>query len=720
VAHLGLLQLDRRISFNRDTIQSPNLSTEFDKEDLVSLGKLVHDGYTRDEQSRAKWFKRMEAAMDLAMQVSKDKSFPWPGCSNVIFPLVTIAALQFSSRTYSNIIQGTDIVRYRTAGDDPSGELTKRAIRLGRHMSWQILEEDKAWEEQHDRLFIQLGIVGTTFVKTYQSAQRRCVVGELVSARDLVMDYWAASVDACARKTQIFTLYRNEVYERAMRDTFDPKVLEAEWFEKPPLLPTSHPSRQQQQNRQGLMPPPQGTDEDAPITFLEQHRYLDLDHDGYAEPYIVTIEESTQEVVRIVARVEQEEAVERNSSKKVVCIRPQEYYTKYSFIPAPDGGMYDIGFGILLGPLNESVNTGINQLLDSGTMQNSLGGFLGRGAKIRGGVYTMAPWEWKRVDSTGDDLRKNMVPYPERQPSVVTFQLLSLLINYTDRLAGTVDVMMGENPGQNTPAYNFKGMIEQGMQVYSTIFKRVWRSLKNEFEKRHQLNGIYLPDRVRFGGPGEFIMAEDYKTNFEDVAPAADPSVVSDAQRMQKAVTVKEAAMTTPGYNIEEVERNFLRAMRIEGVDVLYPGPDKAPPLPNPAAAAEEMKMKAKQMDLEYRKQEWTAKLMEQRRLNTAQIIKLRAEVMKIMQEVRGAEAEQKVRVLEMMIEAREKEDEMLNERISSLMGAGGTASGEANGSTGPGASESGGMGELADTPDDSEVPEAPAPVEGESEGAVG
>lgn len=711
--NLDLLQLDRRIAFTSDVIKAPNLTTEFEIEDLVALGKLVHSGYLRDEQSRSKWFKRMEAAMDLAMQVSQAKSWPWPNCSNVVFPLVTIAALQFSSRTYGNLIQGSDIVRYATYGEDRSGELLAKARRLSRHMSWQVLQQDKGWEEQHDKLFIQLAIVGTAFVKDYWSNQRRCVIGELVSARDLVMDYGATSVDSCSRKTQIISLYRNEVYERAMREIFDKSVLEAPWFERPPAPPIVTPT-QQKENRQGTVAVPPDTDEDGKIFFYEQHRSLDLDHDGYAEPYIVTIEASTQQVVRIVARVERPEAVEKNRSDRIICIVPQEYYTKYSFIPSPDAGIYDIGFGILLGGLNESVNSGVNQLLDAGTMQNSLGGFLGRGAKIRGGVYTMAPWEWKRVDSTGDDLRKNMVPYPDRQPSMVTFQLISLLIQYVDRLAGTVDVMVGENPGQNTPAYNFKGMIEQGMQVYTTAFKRIWRSMKDEFEKRHQLNAAYLPARVPFGNANEFVQAEDYKTNFEDVAPAADPNVSSEAQRMQKAMTLKQAAMTTPGYNIEEVEKNFLNAMQVEGVDKIYPGPDKAPPLPNPAAQVEEMKMKAKQMDLDYKKQEWTAKLMEQRRINTAQILKLRAEVMQIMQDVKTAETEQKVRVLEMMIEARQKEDEMLNERIATLMG-GGSESGQSGGP-----SDTGGVGTVAESSPNEEVQEPVEPVEGGSEGAMG
>lgn len=67
---------------------------------------------------------------------------------------------------------------------------------------------------------------------------------------------------------------------------------------------------------------------------------------------------------------------------KVVRIKPVEYYTKYSFIPSPDGGFYDLGFGALLGPVNDSVNTLINQLIDAGSLQNGSMGFIGKGARL--------------------------------------------------------------------------------------------------------------------------------------------------------------------------------------------------------------------------------------------------------------------------------------------------------------------------------------------------
>ncbi len=215
-------------------------------------------------------------------------------------------------------------------------------------------------------------------------------------------------------------------------------------------MPLSDKSTLDADRRTGKNAPEGNTN--TPFTCLEQHCWLDLDDDGYAEPYVVTIEENSQAVLRIVSRWDREEDVERDSKNRIISINPMEYFTKIPFIPSPDGGIMDIGFGVLLGPLNESVNSAINQMFDSGTLSNTAGGFLGRGAKIRGGVYQFAPFSWNRVDSTGDDLRKNIFPLPVREPSAVMFQLLGMLIDYTNRISGATDMLTGVNPGQNTPA----------------------------------------------------------------------------------------------------------------------------------------------------------------------------------------------------------------------------------------------------------------------------
>jgi chaperonin GroES len=671
-----LQKLNKRVTINKDLIQAPNLTDRFTEEDLDTIGTWVWMGYDADEKSRVRWRARTNAAMNLAMQVQQDKNFPWAGCSNVVFPLVTIAALQFSSRSYGNIIQGTDVVKYRITGPDPDEKLKAQADRISKHMSWQVLEDDCSWEEQHDRLLINLGIVGCNFIKTYFSPRLQHNVSELVMARDMVLDYWAKSVEDAARKTQVVPMYRNEIYERVTAETFR-KVLDEAWFNQIPAAPTPTTGVD---NRQGVQPPP--PDQDTPFRTLEQHRLMDLDQDGYAEPYIVTIEEQSKCVLRIVARFEREEDIDRTASGKILRIHSTEYFTKYGFIPAPDGGIYDVGFGTLLGPLNESVNSGINQLLDAGTMSNSNGGFLGRGAKIRGGTYTMAPFEWKRVDSTGDDLRKSMVPFPVNAPSDVMFKLLGLLIEYTDRIAGTTDPMVGENPGQNTPAETSRNTMEQGMKVYSGIFKRVWRSMKEEFKKLHKLNAMYLPAVQRFGNQGTYVNREDYKSNPDLVVPVADPNIVSDSQRVAQATAILTAAREIPGFSVPDSVKNWLSAMKVDAIDKYYPGPDKVPPLPNPKMQVEQGKIQIKQAELEFKKMQLVQTLQETRKLNQAKINQLNAQTVKLLAEVQTDQVRLKIESFESIVDALKTHNDAINNTIGTLSGLG-----EQNGSKGGGVS---------------------------------
>lgn len=658
-----LQKLSRRVTINQDLIGSPNLTDRLSSEDHSTIGAWVKNGYNVDDMSRALWLKRNEAGMDLAMLLQKDKNFPWPGAANVTFPLIAIAALQFKARSAENILKGNDPVNYRVIGEDISQELKDRAYRISDHMSWQVMEEDRAWESEHNKLLINLAVVGCAFVKSYWHSGFSRIVGELVLAKNLIINYWAKSLEDAPRVSQLITLSRNEIHERIMNDTFY-DIREESWYNSSPIA-LQTPVTMRHDKRTGQTAP--DNDEETPFTFIEQHRWLDLDQDGYAEPYVVTSELNSNCVVRIVSRFDSEEQVERRTNKDIIKIRPTAYYTKYTFIPALDGGMYDTGFGTLLGGLNESVNSAINQLLDAGTAQNAMGGFLGRGAKIRGGIYTMAPWEWKRVDSTGDDLRKNLVPNPERRPNTVMFQLLSLLIDYTERLSSVTDALQGQLPGQNTPASTYQSTLEQGMVLYSDIFRGIWRSLKEEFKIRHILNRMYLPSKMRFGESNQFIRAEDYKSNPDHVVPTADPNIISTAMRLFQAQQIRAASRESPGYDMDMVEMNFLRAMRVQNPRSIFPGPEKFPPPKDPKLALEELRLKAKAMELEQQKQLTLLSLMDNRRLNTAKIVMLEAQAYKLANEAEAVGQQVHLDAMMTVIEVLKGHGEALDQRISTM-----------------------------------------------------
>jgi len=706
-----MLNLETKLVIDQETLKSPNLTDRFTEADLQAIGEEVWSGYDQDEYSRRLWKERIEEATNLAMQVMEGKTFPWVGCANIAFPLVTIAALQYHARAYPATITGTDLVRYRVIGEDETGDEKARAIRIGTHMSYQLLEEDESWEEQHDRTLLVQPIMGTAFKKTQYSSAKAHNTSELVLPTDLVLDYYAKSVNDCARKTHIIPLYRNDIYERCVSGVFR-DILETAWYTAPALLTTSASSHKSDR-RTGETPPTPSYN--TPFRFLEQHCSLDLDQDGYAEHYIVTIEEKSKEVVRIVTRFDRMEDIERTVDGRILRISPMEYFTKYGFIPSPDGSVYDVGFGVLLGPLNHSVNTLINQLIDAGTMSTAAGGFLGRGAKIRGGNYTFAPFQWQRVDSTGDDLRKSMFPLPVREPSMVLFQLLSLLINYTNRISGSTDTMLGENPGQNTPAYNMNAMLDQGMKIYNNLFKRTWRSMKEEFRKLYTLNAIHLPPSQPFGDKGMIALKADYQGDPARIAPVADPNTSSDAERLKQAMTLKANAAQTPGYNMAEVERNLLRAMKVEGFANFY-DPEKFPPAGNPELELKAQKLKLDEMALQNDRVKFAMELLEEQKVNRAKIVKLEAEAAQAMAQADGVKSGQQIAAFEAGLSALKQHDESLQRRISFLMQAMETANGQAAAAPPNGD----GMEGMAGAPGNGVPPEMALPEAAGVEGAMG
>jgi chaperonin GroES len=618
--------LTNSITIDEETINSPNLCDRFTEEDLKCIGSWAADRYRRDIQSRERWYNRNKAGMDLAMQVQKNKTFPWPNCSNIAFPLVTIAALQFHARAYPAIVNGRNPVKCQIFGPDPDGNARLRSNAIAEHMNFQLLELDSGWEEDTDRALLNVSIIGTGFKKTSFNSDKAMPVSEFVSAENFVLDYWARSVDECDCKTHIIPLYRNAVHSNVKRGKFV-DILKEAWYEQGGT-PSQEQQSQHKDDRAGTARPP--NDYDTPFTFLEQHTFLDLDCDGYAEPVIITLEEATETVVRIVLRFDREEDIERNREGEIVCITPNEYFTKIPFIPSPDGGIYDYGFGVLLGPLNESVNGAINQLFDAGTLANTAGGFLGRGAKLKGGVYQFRPFEWNRVDATGDDLRKSIFPLPVREPSNVMFQLLGLLIDYTNRISGTTDMMVGENPGQNTPAETARTMTTQGQKIYSAIFKRIWRSAKGEFKKLYNLNGRFLPASVPYG-EGKSITREMYSAGGAHISPSADPLVVSDEARFAQAAAVRAAAAGNNAYDADAVERQYLQALGVNNIDEVYKGVENAPPSPpDVRVQIEQLRLQSKAEDRQMEMQKFMIDMQRQAQLDNAKIVELMAKAASI------------------------------------------------------------------------------------------
>jgi len=511
----------------RAMIESKNIALDLDDDQLNEISSQVKDGFEYDLTTREDWEKNVDEWTKLALQTAEEKSWPWPKAANVKYPLLSTAAMQFNARAYPSLIPSTgDIVKVNVVGKDKDGQKLERAKRVSKYMSYQVLNEMSGWEEDMDKLLMMLPIIGTAFKKTYYNPVTKQNVSELVLPKNLVVNYWAKSLEDAERISEILPSMTKRKVKGKMMSGFYRDVELGD--------PVPDPNHLVVATKQ---------DETTPYQIIEQHCYLDLDDDGYSEPYVVTFERQSGEILRICARFD-EDTIHVNDEGDLECIDPIQYYTKFGFIPNPDGGFYDVGFGLLLAPLNDSVNTLINQLLDAGTLSNLQGGFLGKGLKLKMGESRWQPGEWKPVNSTADDLRKQIVPLPVKEPSNVLFQLMGSLISSGKELASVAEIFVGKMPGQNTPATTTMATIEQGMKVFTAVYKRVYRSLKSEFYKIYCLNHIYMDPNKYAAVLDDAIGPDDFDEETYDVCPAADPNTATSTEKLMKAQGLLELLPT--------------------------------------------------------------------------------------------------------------------------------------------------------------------------------
>lgn len=600
---MAIEQIDTAIDV-RQYIRLPNVADYLEDETLDAIGGKVFKEYEIDRTSRAGWEEKMQTALDMAMQVTERKSDPWPNAANIKYPLMTSAAIQFAARAYPAIVGGRDIVKGKIIGSDDGrepdpqnpqdqgvspGEKQRRADRVGRHMSYQLLDQMEEWEDGTDKLLHILPIVGLVFRKVYFDTHLDRNVSELVPPERLIVNNNTKTLETAPRITEVFDLYPYEIEERKRRGLWlDVDLGTARIPEEP--------------KRDGMATG--GDDEDAPHTFLEQHRYIDLDEDGYPEPYIVTIHKDSSKVVRIVARFD-EEGIEADDSR-IIKITPVHYYIKYSFIPAPDGGFYDMGFGLLLGPINATVNGTLNQLLDAGRLQIMGGGFIGSELRMKSGPIRFKPGEYKRVQSLGGDIRRAIVPLDIAGPSQTLFALLGLLIDAGKDIASVKDVLTGNQDPANTSPTTTLALIEQGLKVFSAIYKRVHRSLKKELKMLYRLNRLRLPPTAYFNvlDTPEAISFRDYDEQSVDVVPVSDPTVVTDTQRLGRAEFLM-SFVGNPMVDSREVLRRVWAAANIEDADTLF-AKDQGT---NPAEMAAIAELDIKAREIAVKEQEVGAKV---------------------------------------------------------------------------------------------------------------
>ena len=571
---------------------SNNICELLDVAVLGNMGASLKQQIQTDINSRQAWLDQNDQWMELVTQVLEEKTYPWPKASNIKFPLISTAAIQFHARSFPALFGTNRPIRCRIIGRDKANLKAERAERLSIFLSYQLMEGMEDWVGDMDRLLFILPIIGSLYKKSYYNEAKRAIVSELIHPRDLIINYDALDIKQ-ARKTHRLWQLPNTIVEMQNRGLYR-TIPNEDTYSIQPTKTHSEPRDKQQ----GLANPSIADDYSLQELY-EVHCLLDLDDDGYKEPYVATLRAHDGVIYRLVANYNEAE-IERNG-QEIVAISPKDYFTHYFFLPDPESKTHGIGFGTMIGPVNVAVNTMINILTDSGHLHSLGGGFLSRGIRLKGGDIKFRPGEYKTVNTTGDDLRKGVFPLPTKEPSMVLFQLLGLLIESGKDLASVQDQMVGRTPGQNTPFSTTQAVMEQGMKVFNGIYKRIYRSMTYEFKKIYALNREF-PDVAAYtevldmagmeateaaqqpsaatGQPRgmeavlEFL-GKDFSAKDLDVIPTAEPDMLAEMQKIMRANSLLEKRAQGIPLNVAEVTRRILEAEGHEDIKSLM---DMPPP----------------------------------------------------------------------------------------------------------------------------------------------
>lgn len=580
---------------------------------IRALGAKVVEDYRKDDKDRAAWKKIATEALEQAAQEKegKTKSYPWPDCANINYPMLTTAALQFNARAYPAIVKGDEAVSVKVVGRDkgkpvlgpdggpmmqgpdgtqflasqaaqappevqqmlqpvwqaPPGGKAARAARVAEYMNTVVFYRMYDWEADTDNLLIQLPVVGCVFRKLWFDVGRQEHRAVMVSALRIVVPEGARSCETTPRLTEeIPDVYPHEIAEKIRSGFYREVVI------------------------------PYEEDKAAGSRMLlEQHRLIDLDQDGIEEPYIVTVDLETEQVLRIEPNFAPED-VRYNEQQEAVSVGKGKFYIKYDFFPHPQGKFYGIGLGHLLAQVGAVVDTALNQLMDAGAAQTAGGGFIASGIRLqgRGGPIRKRPGEWQTVDGvTGGQLRDGMVEHTLPMVSPVTYQVLDLILGAAREISGVKDVITGDasNMGQVGTTL---ALIEQGLMVFNAVYKRVYRALKEEFTLLYQNLGKYgvertAADYAEVMDDPQADFATDFSAKDMDIRPVSDPSSVTRMQKMARAQFLI-GTIELPGANPAEILKRVYEAADMEDVDKLIVPPAGPDPLMEAKAAETQSK----------------------------------------------------------------------------------------------------------------------------------
>jgi hypothetical protein len=413
------------------------------------------------------------------------------------------------------------------------------------------------YRPETERMLWGLGLAGNAFKKVYYDPALERQVSLYVPAEDVVVPYGASDLASSPRVTHVMRKTENEL-----------RKLQVNGFYRDIDLGDPVNSLDEVEKKIAEKMGFRASTDDR-YKILEMHVDLDLpgfedkdedgDPTGVALPYVVTIEQGTQNVL----------SIRRNYQPDDKTKQKRQHFVHYGYIPG--FGFYCFGLIHLIGAYAKSGTSLIRQLVDAGTLANLPGGFKTRGLRIKGDDTPISPGEFRDVDVPSGTMRDNILPLPYKEPSQVLAGLMDKIIEEGRRFANTADLNLSDMSA-NAPVGTTLAILERTLKVMSAVQARIHYSLKQELKLLKVIIADYTPDEYTYEPVEGSRLAKKSDYDNVDVIPVSDPNASTMAQKIVQYQAVLQLAQGAPQlYNLPLLHRQMLDVLGIKNANKLIP-----------------------------------------------------------------------------------------------------------------------------------------------------
>ena len=554
----GPLQTDQHLS---------NLAEVMDEQYLAELGTNLFDKYTEYKESRGDWEDTYREGLNLLGFKYERRTEPFRGASGVNHPVLAEAVTQFQAQAYKELLPADGPVRAQILGD-VTNQKQDQAHRVKDFMNYQIMDQMPEYEPEFDQMLFYLPLSGSTFKKVYYDDLLGRAVSKFVQADDLIVPYSANSLEDAEAIVHVLRMSENEIRKQQVSNFY--KDIE---LGQPPVV--ENQVKDAERRLEGISK--DGNQQDQ-FVILEMH--VDLDLEGFEDmgqdgeptgiklPYIVTILESTNEIL----------SIRRNYTPDDPTKEKIKYFVQYKFLPGT--GFYGFGLIHMIGGLTRTATSALRQLLDAGTLANLPAGFKTRGIRIRDDAQPLQPGEFRDVDAPGGNIKDQFMQLPFKGPDQTLLQLMGVVVQAGQRFASIADAQVGDM-NQQAAVGTTVALLERGSRVMSAIHKRLYVGLKTEFKLLAEVFKTYLPPEYPYDVPGATrqVKVADFDEKV-DILPVADPNIFSQTQRISMAQMELQLAQSNPQiHDLYQAYRSMYEAVGVKNINAILPPPQQPQPI---------------------------------------------------------------------------------------------------------------------------------------------